>query len=279
MKRPKSNYVIQSVDNALCLLESFESEEELGVTELSRRLGVHKNNVFRLLATLEERGYIEQTPTSDRYRLSVACLELGQAFVRGRHLLREAKPMLGGLAHEVHETAHLAVLREFEVTSQESSPTSCSAQACAWAVAHRLTALPRGRSCSAAPARPCATRTSATSQAEARYWPLRPPQSSMASSCMSTCVWWRARASRLTSRSAKWTSPPRPRPSMTGRRGLWPLSRYLALQFGSARSGSAERRAEGGRVRGAPLREARLRGRLRPSGWLEGDREAEPRGE
>src|SRR5271157_1108764 len=115
MKRPKRDYVIQSVDNALCLLESFQSEEELGVTELSRRLGVHKNNVFRLLATLEERGYIEQTPTSDRYRLSVACLELGQAFVRGRHLLREARPMLDGLAHEVHETAHLAVLREFEV--------------------------------------------------------------------------------------------------------------------------------------------------------------------
>src|SRR5271157_997994 len=115
MKRPKRDYVIQSVDNALCLLESFQSEEELGVTELSRRLGVHKNNVFRLLATLEERGYIEQTPTRDRYRLSVACLELGQAFVRGRHLLREAQPMLGGLAHEVHETAHLAVLREFEV--------------------------------------------------------------------------------------------------------------------------------------------------------------------
>ena len=54
MKRPKSDYEIQTVSNALKLLESFRDEEELGVTELSRRLALHKNNVFRLLATLEQ---------------------------------------------------------------------------------------------------------------------------------------------------------------------------------------------------------------------------------
>jgi len=115
MKRPKSDYAIQTVSNALSLLQAFHCEEELGVTELSRRLGLHKNNVFRLLATLEQCGYVEQAPSSDHYRLSFACLELGNAFVRGRSLLREAQPLLDELSDAVHETAHLAVLSEYEV--------------------------------------------------------------------------------------------------------------------------------------------------------------------
>lgn len=115
MKRAKSDYSIQTVTNALALLEAFESAASLGVSELSRRLALHKNNVFRLLATLEERGFVEQEPGSDRYRLSVRCLELGQAFVRGRSLLREAQPLLDALAAEICESAHLAVLSGFEV--------------------------------------------------------------------------------------------------------------------------------------------------------------------
>ena len=91
MKKPKGDYAIQTVVNAMRLLEAFRDEEELGVTELSRRLSLHKNNVFRLLATLEQQGYIEQSAASDRYRLGVESLELGQAFLRGRTLLRRAR--------------------------------------------------------------------------------------------------------------------------------------------------------------------------------------------
>ncbi len=115
MRKPKSDYVIQTVSNALQLLEVFQGEDELGVTELSRRLSLHKNNVFRLLATLEEKGYIDQSPNSDRYRLGVRCLELGQSFSQGRDLLRRARPILEGLSIETQETSHLAVLQEFEV--------------------------------------------------------------------------------------------------------------------------------------------------------------------
>jgi DNA-binding IclR family transcriptional regulator len=115
MKRPKSDYVIQTVANALHLLEVFRSEDELGVTELSRRLNLHKNNVFRLLATLEQEGYVEQSPSSDRYRLGVACLELGRAFARNRNLLVQARSVLRHLAHETGESAHIGVLRDFEV--------------------------------------------------------------------------------------------------------------------------------------------------------------------
>jgi DNA-binding IclR family transcriptional regulator len=113
--KPKSEYSIQTVQNALRLMEAFDQQVELGVSELSRRLDLHKNNVFRLLATLEESGYIEQSSDSDRYRLGVRCLELGRAYERGFDLLHHARRVLERLAAELGETAHVAVLRDFEV--------------------------------------------------------------------------------------------------------------------------------------------------------------------
>jgi len=66
-KREKESYVIQSVTNALNLLEEFKGDrDELGVTVLSKRLNLHKNNIFRLLATLEAKGYIEQNKATER---------------------------------------------------------------------------------------------------------------------------------------------------------------------------------------------------------------------
>jgi DNA-binding IclR family transcriptional regulator len=114
-KKSKSDYVIQTVSHALRLFEEFRTEDELGVTELSRRLNLHKNNVFRLLATLEQRGYIEQSSANERYRLGAKCLELGETFCRSHSLLDQARPIVRNLAREVGETVHLAQMTSFEV--------------------------------------------------------------------------------------------------------------------------------------------------------------------
>jgi DNA-binding IclR family transcriptional regulator len=123
MAKPRSEYVIQTVANALRVLEAFDGREEVGVTELSRELGLHKNNVFRLLATLQEKSYVEQSQT-DRYRLGLRCLELGQSFVRSRRLLRQARPVLEALSRETGESVHLAVLDGFEVVFVDGEQSS-----------------------------------------------------------------------------------------------------------------------------------------------------------
>jgi len=116
MHRSKSSYVIQAVANGFRLLEEFGgADAELGVTELSNRVGLHKNNVFRLLATLEQQGYVEQCVQTERYRLGRACLTLGRAFSETRSLARFARPLLARLAGETHESAHLGVLSGHEV--------------------------------------------------------------------------------------------------------------------------------------------------------------------
>ena len=116
VKRNKSNYIIQSVAHALDVLEEFKGDAvELGVTELSKKLKLHKNNIFRLLATLEARGYIEQNKSTENYRLGLKSLELGQTFIRQMGLLRQARQTLEQLAEKANETTYLAIIRNHDV--------------------------------------------------------------------------------------------------------------------------------------------------------------------
>jgi IclR family transcriptional regulator, KDG regulon repressor len=116
MKREKSNYMIQSVSHAIDVLEELcKSSGEIGVTELSKRLKLHKNNVFRLLATLELRGFVEQNSESEDYRLGVRTLQLGQAYMMHSSLVQKAMPVLKGLADRLGETVSLVTLQNGEV--------------------------------------------------------------------------------------------------------------------------------------------------------------------
>jgi IclR family KDG regulon transcriptional repressor len=116
VRRDKSNYIIQSVAHALDVLEEFGGEtDELGVTELSKKLKLHKNNVFRILATLQSRNYIEQNKSNDNYRLGIKCLELGQTFIHQRGLLKQAKTILQELAVSTGETSYISFVRGNEV--------------------------------------------------------------------------------------------------------------------------------------------------------------------
>jgi IclR family KDG regulon transcriptional repressor len=111
MKKAKSDYLIQSVSRALDILEAFTANEgELGVTELSRRLKLHKNNVFRLLATLETRGYVEQDKETGNYRLGMKTFEVASVFTHHLGLVRQARPVLEHLAQTTGEAAYLGVL-------------------------------------------------------------------------------------------------------------------------------------------------------------------------
>ncbi len=110
--REKSNYIIRSVSHALDVFEQFYGDaDELGVTELSKRLKLHKNNIFRLLATLESRGYIEQNKATENYRLGVRSLQLGQAYVSRMGFLRQARPVMESLVKRCRESAYVAVPR------------------------------------------------------------------------------------------------------------------------------------------------------------------------
>ena len=124
--RSSRSYTIQSVEKACRLLHAMAADdaEALGLSELAARLGFTKNQVFRLLKTLEGPGFVEYNPQTERYRLGTAILYLAGHVQRGMGLVRAAAPVLDRLAHETGETIHLVALHGMEavmVDARESS--------------------------------------------------------------------------------------------------------------------------------------------------------------
>ena len=226
MKKPKGDYAIQTVVNAMRLLEAFRDEEELGVTELSRRLSLHKNNVFRLLATLEARGYIEQSSVSDLSARGEDA-ELGQAFLRGRTLLRRARADPGESGERVTRVrapCDAARLRS------ESPPLDGALGdqlvLTRQRVGERLPALHRARQ-GADRLRLRRRSRGVRPQPGGGRRPGRPHRRDhrRPRQAPSSTAWWRAPASRSTSRSASRGCAARRRRSTTPAAACWPPSR------------------------------------------------------
>jgi len=123
--RDKESYTIQSVENALDVLEALgDGPEDIRISQLSTRLGLNKTSVFRLLATFERRGYVEKEDNNGSYRLGLTAYEIGQKFLLRMDLLRKAKPMMERLAHACDEAVYLAVPRDGEVLFLDMVDTS-----------------------------------------------------------------------------------------------------------------------------------------------------------
>ncbi len=107
---------ISSVARALDILDCLASRPgEMGVTEISRQLRVHKSTVSRMLATLETRGYVSQNGGSGKYCLGMRIVELASHKLEQLDLRAQARPFLEELARATGETAHLAVLDQGKV--------------------------------------------------------------------------------------------------------------------------------------------------------------------
>ena len=67
---------VKSLQKALKVLECFTPKErELGVSEIARMLGLNKSNVYNILSTLEECGYVKKNKSSEKYNLGFKMVE------------------------------------------------------------------------------------------------------------------------------------------------------------------------------------------------------------
>ncbi|MFH0924481.1 MAG: IclR family transcriptional regulator [bacterium] len=124
-RNEEKQYLVKAVINALDVLEVFiGKEEEIGVGELSRRLDLPKNKIFRLLSTLKERGFVEQNKVTEKYRLGLKVFELGQAYKSKLGLLKLAHPILVNLSVSCDESVYMAVLDGIEVVYVDMEETT-----------------------------------------------------------------------------------------------------------------------------------------------------------
>lgn len=114
--KPNSDkYQVKVLQKVFRLLELFSEEvQELSAAEITARLNYDKTTVFRLLANLEDEGYLDQDPQTGKFRLGMKLFFLGNMVSPYRYLREAAKPLLEQLNEESGETVHLAVLHKGE---------------------------------------------------------------------------------------------------------------------------------------------------------------------
>ncbi|GII23903.1 IclR family transcriptional regulator [Planosporangium mesophilum] len=101
--------LVQSVDRALSILEILARRRDVGVTEIGRELGVHKSTAFRLLAVLENRGFVEQAEERGSYRLGFGIVRLAGAIGAQLDLTRQSRSACEQLAADLGETVNIAI--------------------------------------------------------------------------------------------------------------------------------------------------------------------------
>jgi DNA-binding IclR family transcriptional regulator len=118
-------YQVPALDKALDILEYLASEGiSLTQTEIARGLDRGTNELFRVLVTLERRGYIQRDPASGAYALTLRLFELGHTHSPYRALLRAATRPMQTLSETVLESCHLSVLQRGRllIIAHEESP-------------------------------------------------------------------------------------------------------------------------------------------------------------
>nr|WP_302598987.1 IclR family transcriptional regulator [uncultured Cellulosilyticum sp.] len=101
--------ILQTVDRALQLLEIVaEHPEGVVAKELEERLELNKVTVHRLLATLENRGFIERT--GNGYTVGIKVVELSSMKLNNVELKTEATPYLRKLVSKLGVPVQMAIL-------------------------------------------------------------------------------------------------------------------------------------------------------------------------
>ncbi len=108
----KSNN-LSSTEKALKILMAFTPyNHEMGTLELSKKLGIHKSTVSRLLQMLTAQEFLQQNPTTKRYFLGRSAAEIGNTVIKSLNnsLVTIAQPYLAKLVEEVGESVALEQL-------------------------------------------------------------------------------------------------------------------------------------------------------------------------
>ncbi|WP_079489344.1 IclR family transcriptional regulator [Maledivibacter halophilus] len=99
--------IIQSVSRAIEIIRCFDNNEELGVTDISKILNLHKSTAFGLISTLEAYNLLEKNKYTGKYKLGIELFRLGTKV--NSNLRNISTPYLEKLLKRYEETVNLVV--------------------------------------------------------------------------------------------------------------------------------------------------------------------------
>ncbi|WP_296468453.1 IclR family transcriptional regulator [Pigmentiphaga sp.] len=102
---------VRAVDRALEILQAFTATDcELTVGQLLKRVDLSRPTLYRLLYTLEQRGFVVSEGDPQKFRLGPAVGQLAHAWSSSQDLAALAAPLMQKLREETGETVALFVL-------------------------------------------------------------------------------------------------------------------------------------------------------------------------
>lgn len=108
MTENKEQDSVRAVDRALDILLAFRpGESRISATELLRRVDLSRPTLYRLLRTLEQRGFVASSGEPQRFSLGPAVAQLSQAWSSGNDITELARPVIQKLWEETGETVAL----------------------------------------------------------------------------------------------------------------------------------------------------------------------------
>jgi DNA-binding IclR family transcriptional regulator len=116
----KKGFIEQSPNRTLArsllILETIgEQKDDRGIRELSRDLGINPATVYRVVATLEQAGYLKQDPATQRYSLGAKVMKLASQYAHKNPLPNAAQAIFEKYKDQFEHNFYLGTLNNFEV--------------------------------------------------------------------------------------------------------------------------------------------------------------------
>lgn len=106
---------VRSVEKALDIVLAFtEDKPQLSLLEICKFLNMPKSTVYRLISTLENKGFIEHNGVTGRYQLGTRFIKLSNIVLKNFNLKETALPVMIDLRDETGETINLYAKKDLD---------------------------------------------------------------------------------------------------------------------------------------------------------------------
>jgi len=108
--KPKRIYKAPALEKGLEIIELLATKQiPMSMTEIATQLGRSGNEIFRMLAVLEQKNYIRKGDNGDRYSITNHLFDLGMRVPPNSTLIEHLVPLMRELAAGIQQSCHLSV--------------------------------------------------------------------------------------------------------------------------------------------------------------------------
>jgi DNA-binding IclR family transcriptional regulator len=102
--------IIQSVKRSTDIISLFSSAQPaLGITQIAALLNLNKTTVWGLVTTLEQQGFLQQDPATQKYGVGPKLFELGMVYAGSLEINAKASRLVQGLASRTRLNARVGI--------------------------------------------------------------------------------------------------------------------------------------------------------------------------